>query len=404
LIPKDKNKKELRVTVQKEGAPAGDLGGYWSNNQNPGSTGSYAAEGEARSGSGPAGHYQGTMSAGGWGGCATNLTAGNKPVDLSAYEAVEFYVKGKGQFAAVWGQPSIADYDYYTSDTFKPTSEWKLVRVPFKGLKQGGWGKPKPFTQNQVLSLSFGVRVASWPEVPEVCYNAMIVPLTPYKIRGALWYQGESNAGRPSQYHALLSALIRGWREAWKEGDFPFLIVQLPNFMAVKPEPQESGWAELREAQAQTAQDVPATGFVTTIDLGEANNIHPKNKTDVGKRLSLLALATVYKKDAVYSGPVFDSLEEKDGKVTLSFKHVGGGLMAKGGKGLKGFAMAGDDHKFYWAKAEIKGDTVEVKCDKVRHPMEVRYAWADNPVCNLYNKDGFPATPFRAQIGGGNSK
>jgi sialate O-acetylesterase len=224
----------------------------------------------------------------------------------------------------------------------------------------------------------------------------MIAPLTPYPIRGVIWYQGESNTGRPAQYHQLLSTLIRGWRKVWDRGDFPFLIVQLPNYLAVQKDPSESSWAELREAQLQTSA-LPHTGMTTNIDLGEADNIHPKNKTDVGKRLALYALGTVYQKRDLYTGPLFDSLTEKGGKVILQFKQVGKGLVSKGGD-LKGFALAGADQKFHWAKAKIEGQTVVVWSDEVKQPLEVRYAWADNPICNLYNQEGLPASPFRAKV------
>jgi len=171
----------------------------------------------------------------------------------------------------------------------------------------------------------------------------------------------------------------------------------LPNNQAVQPEPGDSAWAELRDAQLQALQ-VPQTGLVTTIDLGEADNIHPKNKTDVGKRLALSALGTVYQKSIEYMGPLFDHLSKKNGKLVLYFNHTGGGLIAKGGKPLKGFAVTGEDGKFYWSKAAISGKTVVLKCIQVQNPIKVRYAWADNPICNLYNKEGLPASPFQANV------
>jgi len=228
---------------------------------------------------------------------------------------------------------------------------------------------------------------------PMGLYNGMIVPILPYGIRGAIWYQGESNAWRAYQYRTLFPAMIKNWRDAWHQGDFPFLFVQLANFQAANPEPVESDWAELREAQLMTLSK-PNTGMAVIIDVGEANDIHPKNKQDVGKRLALWALAKTYGKNIVYSGPIYTLMEVQGNKAILHFDHVGGGLMAKGDS-LKGFAIAGADKKFVWADAKIEGNTVVVSSDKVSVPVAVRYAWAINPVCNLYNKEGLPATPFR---------
>ncbi|MBN1782693.1 9-O-acetylesterase [bacterium] len=228
---------------------------------------------------------------------------------------------------------------------------------------------------------------------PTGLFNAMIHPLVPYGIRGVIWYQGESNAGRAWQYRTLFPALIRDWRMQWKQ-DFPFLFVQLANYMAVRPAPSESDWAELREAQAM-ALSVPETGMAVIIDIGEAEDIHPKNKQDVGKRLALNALARVYDEDVVYSGPVYRSMDTEGGKIRLFFDHVHKGLLAKGGR-LTGFAIAGEDRKFVWADAEIMDDgSILVSGVSVPKPVAVRYGWANNPECNLYNRDGLPASPFR---------
>jgi sialate O-acetylesterase len=237
------------------------------------------------------------------------------------------------------------------------------------------------------------------PNCPSGLYNAMIAPLIPYTIRGAIWYQGESNAGRAYQYRELFPTMIKSWWTAWgQEEGFPFLFVQLANFIAdrkaVGTEPGESPWAELREAQTMTLEQ-PNTGMAVTIDIGDANDIHPKNKQDVGKRLAAWALANTYGQDRVYSGPIYKSMIKKGNRIVLTFDHVGGGLVAKGGESLKGFAIAGKDRKFAWADAQIEGDKVVVSSDKVTSPVAVRYAWADNPACNLYNKADFPASPFR---------
>lgn len=228
---------------------------------------------------------------------------------------------------------------------------------------------------------------------PSNLYNGMVAPVIPYAIRGVIWYQGESNSDKPYQYRALMPAMIRDWRSAWAEGDFPFLIVQLPNFMAAKTEPGESNWALLREAQAMTAATVPATSIVTTIDIGQADNIHPKNKLEVGRRLALAALARVYKQDVEWSGPVFRSMEIDGNAIHVSFTHAAG-LKAKEGA-IAGFAIAGEDRHFVWADARIDKDTVILSSPGVAKPIAVRYAWADNPDCNLVNGAGLPATPFR---------
>lgn len=235
----------------------------------------------------------------------------------------------------------------------------------------------------------------SHPWRPSGLYNAMIEPVVPYAIRGATWYQGESNAGRAYQYRKLLPAMIGSWRKAWGQGDFPFLIVSLANFTAVKDEPGESDWAELREAQSLTGAQ-PNNGQAITIDIGDANDIHPKNKQEVGRRLALVALARTYKKDVPFAGPTYESMTVEGDRVRLKFKHTYGGLVAKGGEPLKGFAVAGEDKKWHWAECKIDGpDGVVVRSNKVSKPVAVRYAWANNPVCNLYNRADLPAVPFR---------
>ena len=231
---------------------------------------------------------------------------------------------------------------------------------------------------------------------PAGLYNAMLAPLLNYRIRGILWYQGESNAGRPDEYRSLLPALIKDWRKNLGQGDLPFLLVQLPNFMEPVSLPSESNWALMREAQLQTLS-VPNTGMAVTIDIGEWNDIHPLNKKDVGKRLALTARKVAYGDSAVvYSGPTYKSMQIKGRKIIITFDNTGSGLYAKGGGTLKRFAIAGADMKFVWAKARIRRDRVIVRSKGVRKPVAVRYAWADNPEgANLYNREGLPASPFR---------
>jgi sialate O-acetylesterase len=231
------------------------------------------------------------------------------------------------------------------------------------------------------------------PHYPTTLYNAMIAPLVPYAIRGAIWYQGESNAGRAYQYRTLFPLMIRDWRTKWGY-EFPFYFVQLANYMQRKEEPSASGWAELREAQLQTLR-LHNTGMAVTIDIGDANDIHPKNKQDVGKRLALLARRHTYDEDLVAEGPRYNSYRIEEGKIRICFKPCSSGPAIRGDGDLKGFAIAGPDRVFHWAKAHIEGNEVVVHSAKVPFPVAVRYGWADNPACNLVNEAGLPASPFR---------
>jgi sialate O-acetylesterase len=228
---------------------------------------------------------------------------------------------------------------------------------------------------------------------PATLYNGMIAPLVPYGITGAIWYQGESNAGNAKLYRKQMPAMINQWRKEFGV-EFPFYMVQLANFMAKTPEPVDSDWAELREAQLQTAQTNPKTGMAVIIDIGEEKDIHPRNKEDVGKRLALAALGQHYGKNIVYSGPIYADKKIEGNKIRLTFHQTGSGLIAKGDK-LTGFAIAGEDRRFVWADAQIDGNSIVVSSPEVQNPVAVRYGWANNPDCNLYNKEGLPASPFR---------
>jgi sialate O-acetylesterase len=224
----------------------------------------------------------------------------------------------------------------------------------------------------------------------------MLAPVINYTIKGFLWYQGESNSGRAEEYAKLQPAQIADWRSKWKQGDLPFLYVQLPGFMDYNYLPSESQWAVLREAQLKSLS-VSNSGMAVAIDLGEWNDIHPDNKKDVGERLALLAQKIAYgEKDIVCSGPLYQSAAIDGNKIIISFSNVGSGLISNDGEELSEFAIAGADKKFVWAKAKIEAGKVIVWSDDVPNPMYVRYAWADNPVNpNLYNKEGLPASPFR---------
>ena len=291
----------------------------------------------------------------------------------------------------------MTDWDYYGTSAFQATPDWQAVTIWFKDLKQEGWGVTMPFTPQALsgLVLEMVRAPADIERPPAALFNGMIAPLIPYAIRRAAWFQGESNAPKAYQYRRLLPAVIRGWREAWGEGDFQFLIVQLPNYGAHHVQADENAWAELREAQLMALQ-VPNTGLAVTIDLGEAYDLHPHQKAEVGQRLALWALGTTYGKDKgiVYSGPLYDAMKIENNRIRISFKHVGGGLEAHG-KTLRGFAIAGADKRFRGAEAIIDGDTIVVSSPEVSDPVAVRYAWGGNPDCNLYNRGGLPASPFR---------
>jgi len=231
------------------------------------------------------------------------------------------------------------------------------------------------------------------PNRPGNLYQGMIAPLVNYAIRGAIWYQGEGNVGRAYMYRKLLPLMIADWRKAWGL-ELDFYIVSLANYMARKDAPADSAWAELREAQSMTAA-LPHNGLAVIIDVGEAADIHPKDKQTVGYRLALQAEKHTYGLDVVADSPSYAGMSISGNKIRLRFKNVDGGLIAKDSKFLRGFAIAGADRKFYFASAHIKGDTVVVHSRHVKEPVAVRYAWADNPRCNLYNQAGLPADPFR---------
>lgn len=269
----------------------------------------------------------------------------------------------------------------------------------------------KPFTK----------RRPNTPWKPASLYNGMIAPLIPFALRGAIWYQGESNAGRAWQYRTLFPDMIRNWRRDWGLGDFPFLLVQLAPFRDIKAEPGESDWAELREAQALATKVLPQVGMAVITDVGEEKDIHPKKKEPVGARLALAARGLAYGQRLVWSGPTYKRMRVKGNQAILSFDHVGRGLVSRPARAedvqklrgsgaspvvysvssgqtrepLLGFAVAGADRKFVWANALIEGDKVVVSSPLVDRPVAVRFGWADYPVVNLWNADGLPASPFR---------
>jgi sialate O-acetylesterase len=285
------------------------------------------------------------------------------------------------------------------------------IRVLDTGGGGGLWGKaaqlvltpaagnPVPLAGEWLRKVSVSQDVCGKPPVnpamgagvPTVLHNAMIAPLQPYAIRGAIWYQGEANNGAPQEYRRLLPATIADWRAGWSQGDFPFLYVQIAPFKEMSP--------ELREAQLQIWQETKNTAMVVTTDCGDAEDIHPADKRPVGERLALAARAVAYGEKIEFSGPVFAGASFDGAKAVVRFTHLGGGLVAPGGE-LTGFELAGADGVFHPAQARIAGETVEVTCAQVAAPKSARYGWANVPVCNLFNAAGLPATPFRTAEGG----
>jgi sialate O-acetylesterase len=244
------------------------------------------------------------------------------------------------------------------------------------------------------------------PSSPTVLYNGMIAPIIPYGIKGAIWYQGEANSGNAPEYATLFPRMITDWREKWREGEFPFLFVQLASYQAPQTKPSEGGWAWIREAQLKTLS-LPKTGMAVAIDIGSANDIHPQDKLDVGLRLAAAAKHVAYGQKLIYSGPIYQSMKVEGNKIRLSFTNEGSGLKMgvppwiTAGETivppteLTSFAIAGADKNFVWAKAVIDGKDVVVSADEVAAPVAVRYGWANNPKADLYNIEGFPASPFR---------
>ncbi|MEO7932497.1 MAG: sialate O-acetylesterase [Chthoniobacterales bacterium] len=307
---------------------------------------------------------------------------------------------------------------------FQPVTATKSAAVPKVGpiIISGKWLAKAEYALPS-LSAEEAAAVPKAPAIPpppelspSYLYNGMIAPMLRYGISGVIWYQGESNNWRAHQYNVAFPLLIDGWRKARQQGDFPFYYCQIANYLEKKPEPGESSWAELREAQNKTLA-LANTGQAVLIDMGEADDIHPRNKKEAGERLARIALAKTYGKEISFSGPVFSKMTVEDGKAHLSFSITDGGLVAKPlpkeynistrtgvtaplvpnspGSELEGFAILGDNGKWVWANAMIEGETVIVWSDKVPSPIAVRYGWADNPTCNLYNAAGLPASPFR---------
>lgn len=380
-----------------DGTSRNTMGGEWSYSWQDAPKTSFDLVAPGRGGAGFAATVAGKVDASDGSRLTAHFKADHSAADLSSYAGIRFWVRGDGSFRVRTLQPTITDVDDYGTPLFQASSDWKPVVILFRDLRQEGWGVTEDFT---VQSLT-GFAIESFPgsdyppRPPSGLYGGMITPLEPYSLRGVIWYQGESNALEAYQYRKLLPALIESWRGSWNQGDFPFLIVQLPNHGAIPEKPSESAWAELREAQFLTTKQIPNTEIAVTIDIGDPKNVHPHRKAEVGQRLALLALGTTYKKPIVYSGPLYQSMTVERNKIRIRFKNTGSGMEARGGGPLIGFAIAGADQDFRWAEAAIDGVSVVVSSPEVLKPVAVRYAWGDSPRCNLFNKDGLPASPFR---------
>jgi sialate O-acetylesterase len=341
------------------------------------------------------------------------VPSGRTLIFLGSVEKMDtVWINGVEVGASAWVEnPRV----YFIRDgVLKPGRNVVVIRV-FKTKPDGGFlGKPEelrlllgdksiiPLAGQWKGKLSVDARpphpmpigYENWPVMPTVLYKGMLVPIAPLAIAGILWYQGEQNSDRGYQYRKLLPVMIADWRRLFAQGDVPFYIVSLPAFMQRSPTPVDAEWAELRESQALTAASVPNLCLAVTIDTGEADNIHPKDKLPVGDRLARCALANYYGKPVVYSGPTLASVERLPGEIRLHFSHTDGGLIVKGAK-LEEFSIAGEDRKWVWADARIEGDTVVVSSPSVPNPREVRYAWQSNPAATLFNGAGLPAAPFR---------
>ena len=341
------------------------------------------------------------------------LPAGRAMLFLGSIERMDTaYVNGTEVGASAWVEnPRV----YFIHDgVLKPGKNLVAIRVLKTKLDGGFLAKPDdlrlvlgdrtsiPLAGEWKGRLSVDARpphslpigYENWPVMPSVLYEGMLAPIAPLSITGALWYQGEQNSERGFQYRKILPVTIADWRKVFGQGDFPFYIVSLPAFGHRSAAPIDDAWAETRESQALTAEHVPNSCLAVTIDTGDPDNLHPKDKRPVGERLALCALAKQYHKHVVYSGPTVASIKVLTGAIELRFAHADGGLVAKGAK-LEEFSIAGADRKWFWADARIKGKKIIVSSPSVPHPVAVRYAWQGNPAATLFNGAGLPATPFR---------
>jgi sialate O-acetylesterase len=341
------------------------------------------------------------------------LPAGSAVLHMGVVEKMDTaYINGQWVGASSWVENPRAYF--IKPGVLKPGKNSIAVRV-FKLKPNGGF-----MSKGETLSLTVGstniplagewrgalsvdarpphslpLTYENYPTMPAILYEGMVEPLAPLSIRGAIWYQGEANFLRAHQYRTLLPAMIGDWRKVFQQGDFPFYIVSLPKFMQHRDQPGDDAWAELREAQALTAGTVKNSALAVTVDTGEADNIHPKDKKVVGERLALCALANEFGEKIPFAGPTFISMTEIPGALKLKFKNADVGLVVKGGEAPEEFSVAGKDRKWHWAEARIEGDSVIVSSKEVPEPVAARYAWQANPKATLFNGAGLPAVPFR---------
>ena len=288
-------------------------------------------------------------------------------------------------YMATWKQTE-ANYDH---EKTMATYETRLKKWQTAAAAARKAGKPAPQRPRNPRNPLTG------QHRPGNLYNGVLKPFIGYGIKGAIWYQGESNSGRAKAYRDVFPLMIQNWRDEWGQGDFPFYWVQLADFREEQPEPMDDNWAELREAQTMTMDRLKNTGEAVIIDVGEGRDIHPRDKQTVAKRLARWALAKDYGVDIIHQSPRYKSMEIKGDKAVITFDHVGAGLYSFDVRDPKGFTLCGQDKKFVWANARIVGkDKVEVWAEGIT-PAQVRYAWAVNPVCTLMSREGLPATPFR---------
>ena len=317
-----------------------------------------------------------------WGG--TPAEAWTTAASMASHEATRPIIEAQ--------ERAVAAYPEAKAQFEADLAAWEQEQAKAKAdAEAAGQPEPKPTRRKPQAP-----RGPDHPHRPQGIYNGMIAPLTPLPLAGVIWYQGESNASRAGQYRVLLGQLIGDWRSAFATPDLPFGIVQLANFKKRQEQPTDTEWAQLREAQYLVTTDLPGTGLAVAIDIGDADDIHPRNKRDVGERLSRWALNQVYGRNVLPSGPVAEAAAVEGNTVRVTFNYVGEGLASRQGP-LTGFAIAGEDQKFVWADATIERNSVVVSSPQVPAPRFVRYAWGDNPECNLYNADGLPAVPFRIE-------
>ncbi len=289
---------------------------------------------------------------------------------------------GKYDELLAWWKEREAYYDYENA-----LAAWEKQVAEWEAKAEADRAPRKPRRPNNLMKGNHR---------PANIYNGVLHPTIGFGIRGVIWYQGESNASRAYQYRDLFPLMIQHWREEWGQGDFPFYYVQLADFLAETEGPEDSNWAELREAQTMTMDRLDKVGQAVIIDVGEGRDIHPRNKQTVADRLARWALAKDYQMDIPFRGPSYQSMEKRGNKIILTFEHVGQGLYAFDTKEPQGFTIAGEDQKFATAQAKIISNTqMEVWSDDIADPIAVRYAWANNPICNMYNREGLPMTPFR---------